>query len=58
LNYFLIKINLLWAFLEFSRRQANVVALELAGAAMYMANSQVLELMSNCIVDIFYNDMR
>jgi hypothetical protein len=46
------------SLVEFFRRQANVGSHELAREIMYMANPQVLELMSNCIVDAFYNDMR
>jgi hypothetical protein len=46
------------SLVEFTRKQVNVVAYELAKTAMYMPNAQVFELMSNCIIDVIYNDMR
>jgi hypothetical protein len=43
---------------KFTGRQNNVVTHELTKTVVYMVDLQVLELMSNCIIDTIDNDMR
>jgi hypothetical protein len=54
----LLNINLHNSKVEFSRRQANGVAHELARAALLDASSQTFIEIPPCIYDLFSNEMR